>query len=126
MPSGSGTRDNGDLRAAATAVYAAADVLYRVRSYDIQSGQGVRGGTFVAIDRGANVTITLRDVKWTNDLATSGTVNYDAGNDRVEAALLFGNSSVEYAIWDARTATSLAHIAGTVHGKWLDATMPAP
>jgi pimeloyl-ACP methyl ester carboxylesterase len=121
-----GTRNDRDLRSAATAVYAAADALYRARTYDIHSGRGLRGGKFVAIDRGTKVSIALQDVRWTNDLVTSGTLTYDAGNDRADATLRFGNNAVVYAMWNARARSSFAHIAGTVYGQWLDATMPAP
>jgi len=125
-PARSGTRNDRDLRAAATALYAAADALYRVRSYDIRSGKGLRGGSFVALDRGTKITLTLRHVRWTNDLATSGTVTYDVRSARVQAALRFSRSSAVRATWYTRGAASSARMTGTVYGEMLDAAMPAP
>ncbi len=125
-PRRSGTHNDRDLRSAATAVYAAADMLYRVRTYGIRSGDGLRGGTFAAIDRGTSISVTLRGVKWTNDFAASGTVVYDAKDDRIEATLRFLRSSAIRATWYAHSSSLPVQIAGTVEGARIDATMPAP
>jgi hypothetical protein len=69
-------------RAATIGVQAFADAVFRRYYSGVDRGPGLRGGTFIA--RGDDYT--LRDIRFTSDVAVSGTGRWDAstGGARVE------------------------------------------
>jgi pimeloyl-ACP methyl ester carboxylesterase len=113
-----------DLREAATAVLAAADALARALAYERSPGAGLRGGTFDITTDGTQLKIVLHGVKWTNDLAVSGTVTYD-GSDLVSATLQWPNANLQ-ATWHTRNSPDPVEIIGTIGNTPIDATMPVP
>ena len=64
-----------ELRAASAAVMTAGDVLVRARSNSSGHGVGLRGGSFEISARPRSTRIVLRGVRWTSDLAVSGTID---------------------------------------------------
>jgi hypothetical protein len=64
-----------ELRAASAVVMTAGDVLVRARSNSSGHGVGLRGGSFELSARPRSTRIVLRGVRWTSDLAVSGTIN---------------------------------------------------
>jgi pimeloyl-ACP methyl ester carboxylesterase len=122
---GEGDETDADLRAAADAAYAAGDAVARIQAFGMESGRGLRGGTFTSKSRGSTTLVTLHEVLWTNDLPVSGEIVYDAATGSVDASLRVTDGSFRIA-WHSHQANAQATIAGTVAGRALHATMPAP
>ena len=64
----------GALRLASAAVQTVGDIVVRVAGNSSGHGVGLRGGTFEVVRSGASCRITLEGVRWTEDLAVSGTI----------------------------------------------------
>jgi pimeloyl-ACP methyl ester carboxylesterase len=62
------------LRIVSAAVQAAGDLLARADANSTDHGRGLRGGTFRLKRRGAAVRIELHQVRWTRDVAVSGSI----------------------------------------------------
>ena len=75
------------LRAVTAALLSAGDVIARVETNTNGAGVGLRGGTFsIKAQRDGNL-LTLRGVRWTEDLAVSGKLSHPGQSGRVEGAL---------------------------------------
>lgn len=118
-------RRGAGLRLAADAVYAAGDALARAQTLGTARGAGLRGGKFVATSVKTTTRLALYGVKWTEDLAVSGTVTVDSRDGRVDAQLHWPHADVR-AVWLSYAADARAAIAGTIGGHSIHATMPAP
>ncbi len=118
--------------AAAAALYTAGDLLGRLAANASGHGVGLRGGRFTAHGTGAGgaVHADLVGVRWTEDLAVSGTIDFRPGADDGEARLTFtsvaGLSGELVARWPAGGPEARAHLEGRVAGRVLRAEVPAP
>lgn len=117
-----------ELRAAAAALLAAADVLARSYEFGLSSGSGLRGGTYTANPKNATVRAMLSGVRWTKDLAVSGTGDFDARRANAHAHLTISGAAAGNvdAAWPTVGGNATAQISGTIDGYRLEATMPAP
>ena len=118
------------LRFASAAVLTAGDVVTRLRLSSSGHGVGLRGGRFTLIERNGVQVVTLDAVRWTEDLAVSGTLEKALGPaSRVRAHLrLAGADSLEGVleiVWDD-APDAVADIRGTLGGARLAARTPAP
>ncbi len=120
------------LRCAAAAVQTAADVLTRVRANSSGQGVGLRGGSFRIEHQDDVAHVTLTDVRWTQDLPVSGTLDWHGARESVSGTLSWhaagtpcadGEVSVN---WPQVTSNGLARISGTVAGASIEAELPAP
>jgi pimeloyl-ACP methyl ester carboxylesterase len=128
LPSAGNHGSPRDLRAAAAATLAAADVLARAYEFVLSSGKGLRGGTFAAQTHGGLTTAALTRVAWTRDLRVSGTASSNAYSGRATAHVSLDGAakgSID-ASWMTVGMHAFATIAGTVNGRVVEATMPAP
>ncbi len=121
----------GSLRLASAALQTVGDVLVRAAVNSSGHGAGLRGGHF-QVDAGGHVRrVTLDRVRWTEDLAVSGTIDQaldGAGAVRAKVTIegpdgTRGNFDLR---WEDRRADAQARIEGTVGGRALRAQMPAP
>jgi pimeloyl-ACP methyl ester carboxylesterase len=64
----------GQLRIVSAVVQAAGDLLARVDANSTNHGRGLRGGTYRLKRSGAAVRIELDQVRWTRDVAVSGSI----------------------------------------------------
>ncbi len=117
-----------ERRAAAGAVLAAADVLARSYEFGLTSGSGLRGGSYSAAPANARDHVTLDGVRWTKDLAVSGSAHFDARRARASAHLTLAGASTGTidVTWPALGSSAIAVLDGSVDGYDLHATMPAP
>ncbi|MGA8574431.1 MAG: alpha/beta fold hydrolase [Candidatus Cybelea sp.] len=115
-------------RAAADAVLAAADVLARSYEFGFNAGLGLRGGMYKAKPGNARDRATLAQVRWTNDLAVSGSADFDARRAHASAHLTLTGASTGTldVTWPTLGSSASAVLDGTVDGYHLRATMPAP
>jgi hypothetical protein len=127
-----GNRANAaQLRWIEAAVMTAGDVLARLPGNSTGQGVGLRGGNFRVATGASGIHVTLDQVRWTEDLAVSGSI--DKGKSRVgtvRSALqlsapdgLSGEITVE---WPEGTANSTAAIRGRVAGAKVVAQTTAP
>jgi pimeloyl-ACP methyl ester carboxylesterase len=118
------------LRAAAAALLTAGDVIARVGSNTSAVGVGLRGGTFRINARADRYLLTLRNVRWTQDLAVSGTISWPARGGAVEGELMVAGaddlSGLISVRWSGGTAQARAQIHGKIGNAVLAAEMPAP
>ncbi len=126
LPGNRATQD--DLRAAAAATLAAADVLARSYEFSLSAGSGLRGGSYSATPANAGTHATLSEIRWTNDLAVSGDARFDAREAGAQARLTVrdGATGTLRAAWSTVGSNAVAVLQGTIGGRVLHASMPAP
>jgi hypothetical protein len=114
-----------DLQHAAAAVHAAADALARWWvNYD-GDGVGLRGGRFSYRSAGSITAFTLDRLRWTDDVAVSGELDWSSVDQRVRARLQLAGGTLQ-AEWPARGSGAVATFDGAIGGRRIAATMPAP
>jgi pimeloyl-ACP methyl ester carboxylesterase len=119
------------LRFASAAVLTAGDVVTRLRMSSSGHGAGLRGGRFTSIERKGVQVVRLDAVRWTEDLAVSGTLEKARGPaSRVRAHLrLAGADSLGGTleiVWDDDAPDATADVRGSLDGARVKARMPAP
>jgi hypothetical protein len=122
--------DAARLRAVTAAVLAVGDVL--VRGADLGNGEGVglRGGSYNVSESAGGYRLTLRGVRWTEDLRVSGTVFAPARAGPAHAELrLTGASDISGTLqidWVEGTPVAQANAHGLLGGSVVVATLDAP
>lgn len=119
------------LRWASAAVSTAGDVLARLGGNSTGKGVGLRGGSFRIVRGASTVHLTLNQVRWTEDLAVSGTIDKPAARTgtvraRLQLAAADGTGGELNVEWPEGVANAAAVVAGTVGGATLRARTPAP
>ena len=118
------------LRAVTAALLSAGDVIARVETNTNGAGVGLRGGTFsIKAQRDGNL-LTLRGVRWTEDLAVSGKLSHPGQSGRVEGALTLSGAD-EFTgplrvSWTEGQAQARAQIHGKLGNAVVAAEMVAP
>jgi hypothetical protein len=120
-----------ELRFASAAVLTAGDVVTRLRTNSSGQGVGLRGGRFAIIERNGEQVVNLDAVRWTEDLAVSGSLEKTLDRPgRVRAHLkLAGADSLDgilEIVWDDDEPDAVADVRGTLGGARVAARMPAP
>jgi pimeloyl-ACP methyl ester carboxylesterase len=120
-----------ELRFASAAVLTAGDVVTRLGLSSSGHGVGLRGGRFSIIERKGVQVVTLDAVRWTEDLAVSGTLEKTRGPaSRVRAHLrLAGADSLDGVLeiaWDDHAPDAVADVRGSLGGARVAARTPAP
>lgn len=118
------------LRMVSAAMFTAGDVLARLDSNSTGQGTGLRGGSFRVVRDAAAAHATLDQVRWTDDLAVSGTIDRPAHVGEVRANLeLTGPDGASGRLtirWEEGIARPSASIAGEFDGAAVVARQPAP
>lgn len=113
------------LQRAAAALYAAADALARWWVNSSGSGVGLRGGRFAYASGVASTDFTLDGLRFTADVAASGSLRWHGGSGLVQAQLQIDGGTLQ-ASWPARAPGATATLRGTLDGRRVVATMAAP
>ncbi|MBV8402870.1 MAG: alpha/beta hydrolase [Gammaproteobacteria bacterium] len=117
------------LRAVSAVLLTAADVIVRAAENGPGAGIGLRGGTFAAVRQGGGYRITLKDVRWTEDLTASGRIDWPGrtGVVRAELKVHSPGGSGELALsWTEGAAGARATVRGTLEGSKVAAEAAAP
>ncbi len=128
------------LQLVAAALDTVGDIVARVPGNQTDHGVGLRGGTFRSRLSHAATSITLDGVKWTEDLAVSGTVTRTAVSAAARAEVaraIWVDADVRLAAADGTTgrvtarwrddlAESSVRIGGRIAGRRVAALTPAP
>jgi hypothetical protein len=118
------------LQAVTAAVLSAGDALGRWWvNYD-GSGVGLRGGHFRYAYRHHGYAFTLSSMRFVDDIAVSGHVNWSYGTGVASAHLTLRGYGVPTGTldvsWNDLQANAIASVTGTLSGKNVVATLPAP
>jgi pimeloyl-ACP methyl ester carboxylesterase len=122
---------NSQLKVANIAVLTVGDAITRLRSNSSGHAPGLRGGSFDIAEHPASQTLTLHGLRWTEDLALSGSVEIERSAPRTVYARvdLAGENHIVGHLdirWDDTAPAARAQIRGTVGGATLIAESPAP
>src|SRR5450631_143048 len=112
------------LRAVAAAVQTAGDVIARLAS-NSGEGVGLRGGAFKFRATEARYQLTLHDVRWTEDLAVSGRLSWQARSGSEEARFTLAGPAGMSGVLKVHWTEGVARARAQVHGKLADATVAA-
>ena len=123
--------DGESLKWVSAAVLTAGDLIARFDSNTTDEGQGLRGGSFRFTPHGRSVRITLRNVRWTEDVAVSGTIDTSRkpmGPVRARLAVegpsgLAGRLTIQ---WQDGGPEARALVRGTIGGAVVVAQTPVP
>jgi pimeloyl-ACP methyl ester carboxylesterase len=122
--------DAEQLRTVAAGVQTAGDVIARLASNTSGAGVGLRGGTFKIRSKESRYELDLHDVRWTEDLAVSGSLTWQPRRGSAEARLTLtgptATSGVLKVNWMEGVAQARADIHGKLGGKSVAAEMSAP
>lgn len=121
--------DEAHLKLASAAAETAGDALarYGVASENVDAG--LNGGKFTVAQTGTGNLLTLKDLKWTADLAVSGPVDWNqiTGNIVATVHIVAAQHSGTLKIaWNDRQTNAQATIHGQIDGQPVFATRIAP
>ena len=117
------------LRAVRAAVLTAADLFGRLRENSSGHGVGLRGGRFTLAREPGHLHARLLEVRWAQDLAVSGTLDWPAREGPAVAVLEFAAGPLKGRVsarWTEGVPDAVAELEGVVGGRSLRARMPAP
>ena len=117
-----------ELAIAAAAAETAGDTIERTWRSSGDGGSALRGGKFTIERANEQVKAVLDQVRWTEDLAVSGTTIRDKKTGEVRADLtLSGAGTGKLSIrWNGKEAAPQAVIAGTIGQRTVHAWVQAP
>lgn len=117
------------LRAAAAAALTLGDATARLESAGPHS-IGLRGGSFTVVRRGTNNVLSLDALRWTEDLAVSGTLRWPQAAGMARATVqLQGPNGLSGQLdlrWPEQQVGAQVVIRGTLNGQRVAAQMNAP
>jgi pimeloyl-ACP methyl ester carboxylesterase len=118
-----------ELRAVTAALLTVEDAITRAAENGAGAGVGLRGGGFSAVASGPGWRIRLHALRWTEDVAVSGSVETGGREAAVHAALTLtgpvaaGPLTVD---WQEGASGARAVVRGTLNGTVVAAEAPAP
>jgi pimeloyl-ACP methyl ester carboxylesterase len=93
-------------------------------------GSGLRGGTFTISDDDSDiVSFVFEGARFSDDVAVDGTATWDRASGQVEADLELtatGAAGSLSVAWDDSAAGAIATARGTLEGRPVSVTLPAP
>ena len=118
------------LRAVSAALLTVGDAVVRAPEISPGHGVGLRGGTYSVLESNAAYRITLRDLRWTEDLAVSGTIDVPRYHGKAHASLrLQGTEDLDGTLeadWQEGVALARAQVHGRLGGHAVAAELAAP
>jgi hypothetical protein len=130
VPGSGNTADTHELALVSAAMQTAGDVQARWYVNYSGSDSGLRGGTWTWIQPNEVASFTLDAVRWTTDLAVSGSMVWNQISGVIHADLQFttddGTTGTLSATWNDQQSQLPAQLTGTVAGQSVVASMPAP
>ncbi len=123
--------DAAQLRWVSAAVMTAGDVLARLGGNTTGQGVGLRGGSFRIVNGDSTVQVRLNEVRWTEDLAVSGTIDKPTARTGTVRASLHvaatgGTEGDLTMTWPEGGALPVAAVRGTLGSMSVRARSAAP
>jgi pimeloyl-ACP methyl ester carboxylesterase len=118
------------LRGVTAVLLTSEDVIARARDNGAGEGIGLRGGSFSVVAAGEGYRLELRGVRWCEDLAVSGRIDWPGRSGSVHASLELavpaGTDGKLEAGWAEGVSSARATVHGILDGKRVSAEAPAP
>jgi pimeloyl-ACP methyl ester carboxylesterase len=122
--------DRRGLQAVTAAVLTAGDALARAAEVAPGAGVGLRGGHYRVARTALGYRVTLSQLRWTEDLAVTGTIEWPprAGQARAELELAdaAGRHGRLQVRWSEGQSAAIAEAHGQIGGREVVARLPAP
>jgi pimeloyl-ACP methyl ester carboxylesterase len=118
-----------ELRTVTAALLTAEDAIARAAENGAGTGVGLRGGAFTAVASGAGWRIRLHALRWTEDVAVSGSIETGGREGPVHATLTLAGPVAAGPLtldWREGVSGARAAVHGTLNGKAVAAEAPAP
>lgn len=119
-----------ELRLASAAAETVGDVVARYFVSYAGEGAGLRAGKFTYRQTGTGYSFTLTGLKWTNDIAITGTMTWNLKTSLISAKVTLkkaGNSIGQLTIsWNESLTAATATLTGSINGKAVNARRIAP
>ena len=120
--------DDRTLRETVAALQTSADALVRAQQNGPGQFVGLRGGSFTVEAHDSGYRLTLREVRWSEDVTVSGQVDCRGMREAVRAALRLQDASGRHGTlslrWPADDAQAIARISGRIDGRVVRAAAP--
>ena len=118
------------LRAVSAALLTAGDAIVRAPEIAPGNGVGLRGGSYNVTESTGGYRITLKELRWTEDLAVSGTIDVPRYKGKAHAALqVHGDPELTGTLeadWLEGPPLANAEVYGSLGGHPVAAKMQAP
>ena len=118
------------LRVVTAALLTSEDVITRADERGAGAGVGLRSGTYTAVAAGQGYHITLDEVRWTDDVAVSGTLESTGRTGTVHGTLqvkaAHGSGGTLEIEWPEGVAQARATVHGRLGSEDVVADAPAP
>jgi hypothetical protein len=92
--------------------------------------RGLRGGKFTYTTSSTGYVFTLTELKWTDDVAVSGTVSWDQVSNLIKAQVTLKKASAQISTlqirWNDGDIDAMASVRGEIEGATLSARRIAP
>jgi pimeloyl-ACP methyl ester carboxylesterase len=105
------------LRAVSATLLACQDGIVRARDHGAGGAGGLRGGTLAIRPAGGGYTLDLKEVRWSEDLAVSGHIEWPGRNGWVTAHVVLQGSPAASGSLEAGWAEGVAGARAAVHGS---------
>ncbi len=120
--------DDRMLREIVAALQASTDSLVRAQMNGVGQFVGLRGGSFGVEARGAGYRLSLREVRWSEDVTVSGHIDWRGARETVRADIKLQDATGRHGTlslrWQADNAQAIAKISGRIDGRVVRATAP--
>lgn len=120
----------GSLRVVSATLLTSADVISRAVAHGAGGGVGLRGGAFTSVATAQGYRITLDEVRWTDDVAVSGVIDWAGRAGAVRGTLRVrapqGANGTLQVEWTEGSAQPRASITGRLGSEAVAAESPAP
>jgi pimeloyl-ACP methyl ester carboxylesterase len=117
-------------RIAASALEAVGDVIARYYVTYNDFDRGLRGGKFTYTTSGTVWVFTLSELRWTEDVAVSGTVSWNQVNNIITAQVTLERAGTQLGTlqirWNDAHIDAMASVTGEIQGATLVAQRIAP
>lgn len=117
------------LRLASAAAETVGDAIARYGVASENVGGGLQGGRFTVAQTKTGNLLTLKDLKWTSDLAVSGRADWNQMTGNIIAPVRISDGAHKGVLtisWNDRQTNAQATIRGQIDGKSIVATRIAP
>jgi pimeloyl-ACP methyl ester carboxylesterase len=118
------------LRIATAGLEAVGDVIARWYVTYNNFDRGLRGGKFTYTTSDTGYVFTLTNLKWTDDVAVSGTVSWDQTSNLIKAQVTLKKASAQIGTlqirWNDGDIDAMASVKGEIEGATLSARRIAP
>ncbi len=121
--------DDGSLRLASAATETVGDVLARYFVTLSGADRGLRGGRFTLDATSTGYRFHLDRLRWTDDLAVSGVIDWNQLDGRVEATVSLDaafHGGTLTLVWNDRQTDATVHLSGQIDGHHVEAERSAP